>query len=121
MIYLLPASPKHKSDNLSHSHGFTLIELVVYATITSAVMMAAIDFSYQFLDSLSRIQTAAAVEETGNLTLQIALYDFDRSLPVILPTTPIALPITNTIVSTSSISFSIISHDFSFTPFIENK
>jgi type II secretory pathway pseudopilin PulG len=102
-----------------NTRGFTLIEMVVYTGITSILMAAVIGFSYQFLDSMSIIQTTASIEETGNFILQKALYDFDHSIPLLPPAVPQALSLTNLIISTSSISFSILDHDFSLTPFIE--
>ena len=106
------------AKNSINTRGFTMVEMVVYIGITSMLMAAAISFSYQFLDSMSAIQTSATSEETGNFVLQKALYDFNHSIPVSPPATPQSFSLTNLIVSTSSISFSILDHDFSLTPVI---
>ena len=98
---------KAKSYNLKAIRGFTLVELIIYLAIVSALATSLILWSLTVGDLGARARSGAELNSSGRFALAIITRDIEQAVTVISPASATPSPVltlTNVLGETVTIS-----------------
>ena len=100
---------KAKSYNLKATQGFTLVELVIYLAIVSALATSLILWSLTVGDLGARARSGAELNASGRFALGIITRDIEQAASVVSPVSATPSPtliLTNSLGQTVTVSLS---------------
>jgi Tfp pilus assembly protein PilW len=109
--------------------GFTLLEILIYISISSLILIQLFQLSFTLHDSMIHTANDSQIEIEGNLVLKEIEQQINSNSPIYVGSTTIPITKLNIIQENSTstnlkkiqITFSIQNHDFSLICFIPHE